>query len=294
MQLYQIGNLTIYIYDELYPLASTVFTEPFRITNEKDLQEKDAEILQLGICYKPLEAYTEFPLLYKATGYSVYETDMGNFMIRRWASCWNATGVYLKNNETMCYFAPEMKNQYKMNILNYFSAVNLHFLMLQHGAIVLHAACVDWNGQAVLFTAPSGTGKSTQAALWRQYAGTEIVNGDRVLVRQCEGHWYAFGYPCCGSSQICLNRTLPLRAVVVLQQGKENCVESLTTAQKFRSIVAGTELYPWHIEEVDCAFNIAETLIRDVSVIRLTCRQDENAVYTLQQYLEEEEYASGI
>ena len=47
--------------------------------------------------------------------------------------------------------------------------------MLQKDSFILHSAYIRHRGRAILFSAPSGTGKSTQASLWAQYAGAEII-----------------------------------------------------------------------------------------------------------------------
>ena len=139
-----------------------------------------------------------------------------------------------------------------------------------------------------MFIAPSRTGKSTQAELWRQYAGAEIINGDRALVKKKDGVWHSFGYPCCGSSDICMNRTLPLEAIVVLEQGTENKIEKISYAKKIRALVTGTELFRWNQGEIENAFKLAEELAAEIPIIKLVCLPNEDAVESLQKYLEEQ------
>lgn len=65
--------------------------------------------------------------------------------------------------------------------------------MLQKDSFILHSAYIRHRGRAILFSAPSGTGKSTQASLWAQYAGAEIINGDRALLQKVQDCWMARG-----------------------------------------------------------------------------------------------------
>ena len=67
-------------------------------------------------------------------------------------------------------------------------AASLFDILADAGMLVLHSAyIITRQGQGILFSGPSGIGKSTQAALWQRYAGAEIVNGDRALVRPDTG-----------------------------------------------------------------------------------------------------------
>ena len=82
----------------------------------------------------------------------------------------------------------------------YSSLFALDRRMIEYGGLILHCAYINHRGKGILFSAPSGVGKSTQAALWEKYRGSEIVNGDRTLLRKKEGKWLACAWPVCGSS----------------------------------------------------------------------------------------------
>ena len=89
-------------------------------------------------------------------------------------------------------------------------------------AALLHTSFIKWQGKAILFTAPSGTGKSTQADLWRRIEGAEIINGDRAVLRKEGGIWKAWGLPYAGSSRIFRNESAPVGAIVVLRKNDRN------------------------------------------------------------------------
>lgn len=161
----------------------------------------------------------------------------------------------------------------------------LHMALQPFGTAVLHGSFIEWEGGAILFSAPSGVGKSTQAALWQKYAGATVVNGDRVLLRELDGRYYACGYPACGSSDVCLNEMLPIRAIVLLEQAGENEVTALSAGEKIRRLLTGMELYRWHEGELDRALRFCEGLVDALPVPLLRCRPDEGAVRALQSYL---------
>ena len=110
--------------------------------------------------------------------------------------------------------------------------------MIKNDSLILHCAYMVYQGKAILFSAPSGTGKSTQAELWKQYRGSRIVNGDRALLRKIDGVWSACGWPVCGSSDICESEDTPLYTIVMLRQGETNHIERLSPIQAFTQLYA--------------------------------------------------------
>ena len=83
------------------------------------------------------------------------------------------------------------------------SSANAAYVFPDHDGFILHASYILYRGEAILFSAPSGTGKSTQAAFWKEHRGAEIINGDRVLVIKRDGVFYACGVYVSGTSGIC-------------------------------------------------------------------------------------------
>lgn len=157
--------------------------------------------------------------------------------------------------------------------------------MLEHGGIFLHASFVDAGGQAILFTAPKQTGKSTQAELWHRYRGAEIINGDRALVRKKNGKWFAWGAPYCGTSDICLNRELPIRAIVILSQANENAVQRVDVRRALAALLDGCTFDSWDAAQVEKVMDIFSEIISEVPFYHLACTPDEQAVKALEEVL---------
>lgn len=226
-------------------------------------------------------------VLKRTGGYELMQTDRGLFLLNHWAMCRFGYGVWLDelDGETKVYYSPDLLAQQCMTVNHLLSTIGMHHKLLQKQAVTLHASYIAYQDRAILFLGPSGTGKSTQAELWNRYAGTEIVNGDRVLLQPKDGTWYAHGFPCCGSSRICMNRSLPLGAIVVLRQAQENRIEALSPAQKLRALTTASEFYPWDNGEVDMVFSIADEVAKQ-RVLQLSCRPDAEAVKVLKDYLE--------
>ena len=157
--------------------------------------------------------------------------------------------------------------------------------MIERGGLILHCAYIEYHGKGILFSAPSGVGKSTQAALWEKYRNSVTVNGDRALLRKKEGKWLACAWPVCGSSQICKRVDVSVHAIVMLCQGKKNSVMRLSPIEAFRQLYPQVTVNQWNPEFVQAAINGIEDLILQVPVWQLTCDISEEAVQCLENVL---------
>lgn len=283
---FRIGNIDIQWIDGALELPA----DPMIAAFSAEASEKEAIIYHADTLR--VEELVGMNVLKYSGGYELLEGSRGLFFLNHWGSCRYAYGFWMddldRRDSTPIYFHSELHKEPTLYLSYLFSTIGLHRKLLYYGAAVLHASYIDYKGNGILFLGSSGTGKSTQAGLWKEHAGAEIINGDRVLIRETENGWFAFGYPCCGSSDICINRTLPVRAVVLLQQWNENRIAAPTPFEKIRALAAATEVYPWNTDEVDLALQLAERIARGVPVLRLKCRPDAQSVSLLRSYLEEE------
>lgn len=191
---------------------------------------------------------------------------------------------YHTPGELFCYYLPGAV-QYLRTTKALIDLLGLEAVMLHKYALLLHAAFIRSNGRGILFTAPSGTGKSTQASLWEKHMGAEILNGDRAGIRKIGDTWHAFGLPYAGSSNIYRNESAPLKALVLLRQAKENRVSRISSAEAMRFIYPEVTIHRWDPEFVDHAVNLFLELCGDVPVYLLECLPDEGAVRTLEDRL---------
>lgn len=174
-------------------------------------------------------------------------------------------------------------------LTNLFDVGCMEYMISALDAINLHSSFVRWQGGAILFTAPSGTGKSTQAKLWEQYADAEQINGDRAVIRCVDGVWTAFGFPFAGSSGIFRNESVPIRAVVVLRQATENTIERLHPGEAFRLLYSETAIQRWHEKRHAAMIDQLILFSRKIPAYILRCTPDERAVRLLINTLSTEE-----
>lgn len=167
----------------------------------------------------------------------------------------------------------------------FLAALCMEKFLIKDEAMILHSAYMWRDDKAILFSAPSGTGKSTQADLWEKYRGTRTVNGDRsLLIRENDG-WYAYGFPICGSSEICHNEAYPVRAIVMLKQAKENQVYKLSGVQAVRELMGQITVNAWDVDFQMKVIDKLEQLIAEVPVYRQECDISEEAVECLEDAL---------
>ena len=167
----------------------------------------------------------------------------------------------------------------------FWSSVPLAQLLLPKKAVLMHASHIAINGSSVLFTAPCGTGKSTQAELWRLHRNAEVINGDKAGIYFKDGKVFAGGLPFCGTSKICKNRNLPLKAIVLLSQGKENRVKRLTGFEALQGVINNIYIDLLAPGEKQMCIDFVIELLEKVNVFSLQCTPDERAVETLEKVL---------
>ncbi len=150
--------------------------------------------------------------------------------------------------------------------------------ILFHQGIVMHASAIAWEGKGIAFSAQSGTGKSTQAALWKRLKGAKILNDDRPAIRVVDGHASLYGTPWSGSSTEHINCNIPLSMIVVLEQAIENTVHRLTSEEALPYLIPRCFL-PYHDDELmEKALNNFEKIIEKVPIYLLKCTPDRDAV----------------
>ena len=153
----------------------------------------------------------------------------------------------------------------------------LEMLLIQNDAMLLHSSVVQVNGKAVLFSAPSQVGKSTQAALWEKHASAQILNGDRCVIRQLNGCFYGGGSPLAGSSNIFRSEYFPIAGIFLLEQAPENAVTQVFTSA-LSPLLSQTLVNSWDTAFMTRITTLYQQLLLQVPIYKLRCRPDEDAV----------------
>ncbi|MDD6276744.1 MAG: hypothetical protein PUB20_07980 [Clostridia bacterium] len=165
-----------------------------------------------------------------------------------------------------------------MSRMAVYSAIN-------SGVVTFHGALVEYNGNGIIIAAPSETGKTTHARLWRDSLGAIIINGDNSCCFLKNGVWTGFGIPWCGTSGENINRSVPICALVTLERSETNKVEKLDGMEAFKETLPVLQCPVWDTQLSEKSLNGLDSFINDVPVYRLKCRPDRDSVETLKKAL---------
>lgn len=156
--------------------------------------------------------------------------------------------------------------------------------LLAHGGVMLHASCLSYRGGAVCFSAPPGVGKSTHTEKWVRLFGAEILNDDKPALRRTGDGWFAYGTPWSGKHDLSANQSAPLKAVCFLFRGEETVLEPLSPAQALPLFLSQT-VFRLSRENMERLLPLADRLLREVPVWKLTCTIGDEAAYAVRNAL---------
>ena len=148
--------------------------------------------------------------------------------------------------------------------------------LLRFDGLFLHASAVILDGKAWLFTAPSGTGKSTHTKKWCRLFGARYLNDDKPVLRLQEGVWYAYGTPWSGKHDLSENVGVPLGGIAVLCRGEENRICKMTPAQALPYFMSQSQ-YRHTRENMERQLALTDQLLRQIPMWHLCCRDDDAA-----------------
>ena len=155
---------------------------------------------------------------------------------------------------------------------------NLSSALLDYDGFVLHSSAVCYENKAYLFSADSGTGKSTHTALWTKiFDGAEIINDDKPAIRIIDGKFYVCGTPFSGSSPLNKNVCVPLQAICFIERGQKNEIEHIyDNANIIYSILSQT-LRKNGTDKTIKLMMLLDKLLKDIPIYRLKCLPNEDA-----------------
>ncbi|MBQ9433371.1 MAG: hypothetical protein IJU26_04055 [Synergistaceae bacterium] len=147
--------------------------------------------------------------------------------------------------------------------------------MPSYNTVLIHGSVLAVDGAGYMFTASSGTGKSTHAALWRKYLGARVtmINDDKPLVRISGGRAEVFGTPYNGKHRLGTNTSVPLKAICILERSVQNHIVGIPPRDAYTMILQQT-YRPHDTAMLVRTLELVDELMGAVEFYRLGCNMD--------------------
>lgn len=162
------------------------------------------------------------------------------------------------------------------------TGASFYHQLLAFDGMMIHASAVMMDGQAYLFSAPCGTGKSTHTSLWRKVFGEEracILNDDKPALRLEDGKFYAYGTPWSGKTDQNINARVPLAGICMLSRGEVNRIEPYGGMAAIHAILEQT-VRPKDPFLMGKLLELLDKLLAGVPVWKLQCNMEPEAAWT--------------
>ena len=154
--------------------------------------------------------------------------------------------------------------------------------MLNYSTLLMHGAVIAYEGNAYMFAARSGVGKSTRAELWlKEYPGSVVVNGDKPLIRITEDQAIACGTPWSGKEGWNTNIMVPLKAIFLLERaddGDESSIAEVSFEESFPGLLQQVH-HPDNSELMRKALLLLQSLRGKVKIYKFRSTPSPEAIH---------------
>lgn len=159
------------------------------------------------------------------------------------------------------------------------------YLIQMHEGFVFHSSAISCHNFGLVFSAKSGTGKSTHTSLWLdQYKDAVIVNDDSPIIRIQDDCVLLYGTPWAGTSGINTNKAVPLKAIVFLSRGETNLIKKLNSSDAVKPFFDGI-LSPLNPRMLSNAAATMDKILNSVSAYTLSCNMNPDAAVTVHNFI---------
>lgn len=147
--------------------------------------------------------------------------------------------------------------------------------LLEYDTILFHGSVIAVDGEGYLFTAKSGTGKSTHTRLWSEYFGERsfMVNDDKPLINVSENNIIVYGTPWNGKHRLGRNTSVPLKSLCILERSEENHIKKITKKDAYSMLLQQTHR-PEGAEKMVKVLTLIDRLSKNTGLYRLGCNMD--------------------
>lgn len=152
------------------------------------------------------------------------------------------------------------------------------YYLADQNVLTFHSSAVAVDGKGYLFSATSGTGKSTHARLWRDLFGERltVINDDRPFLRVSDHEILAYGSPWNGKHHLSTNCHVPVHGIAVLKRGDENSIRRMDHQEAWSKLIQQT-VRPDNPEGTLRIVRLLDRMMDRVPIWELTCNMDPEA-----------------
>ncbi|MBN3490433.1 hypothetical protein JV173_02775 [Acholeplasma equirhinis] len=151
--------------------------------------------------------------------------------------------------------------------------------LIKFNGFFLHSSAVVYQDKAYLFSAPSGTGKSTHAALWATNLNAYILNDDKPAIRLINDKFIVYGTPFTGKTNTGVNKKVELGNIIFLERSLENYIHQISNEQSLKFFLRET-IRPFKEENMELVLNLYQKLATKHPFYLLGCNVSIDALYT--------------
>lgn len=148
--------------------------------------------------------------------------------------------------------------------------------LLEKDILLFHGSVLSVDGIGYLFTAKSGTGKSTHTKYWREYFKDRavMINDDKPLLEIKENKVYAYGTPWDGKHRLSTNTCVPLKAICILQRGDTNTISKIDKKDAYTMLLQQVNRPIGDVSAMNKTLELVDALSNCVEFYSLHCTMD--------------------
>ena len=198
-----------------------------------------------------------------------------------------------QKNHNGIYFSYIEYNKKNVNIYIKKSSFLDEYLLSQYAinylidnysnAIFFHSSSIKYENMGIIFSAKSGTGKSTQRRLWEKYGNSLVINDDKNIIRIIDDKLYIEPNPWCGKHMKQNNIRQKLDVIVFLYQSKENVLKELNKKDAFRLLLG--QIFPPNYN--DLKWDLITDKILELPILYYGCNMEYDAFKVLNERIME-------
>ena len=159
-------------------------------------------------------------------------------------------------------------------------------ILRDFNGLFFHCSALAVDNEAYVFTAQSGTGKSTHARMWRETYGDSVVmiNDDKPIIRLINGVFYVYGTPWDGKHSLSSNIKVPLKAICFLKRGESNEISEVNGTD-WLSFVLNQTIVPKDNKSMNNLLDLLEKMLTEIKTYELHCNISHEAAKIAYEFM---------